>query len=38
MAKAPTMAERDYVKVNFLAEGDAQERAFFQALGMTRWG
>lgn len=38
MRKAPNMAERDYVKVNFLAEADAEEREFIQALGMTRWG
>lgn len=38
MRKAPNMSERDYIKVNFLSEGDAQERAFMHALGMTRWG
>ncbi len=38
MGKHPNMAERDYVKVSFLAEADALERGFFAALGMTRWG
>lgn len=38
MGKHPNMAERDYVKVNFLADADALERGFFSALGMTRWG
>ncbi len=36
-ARVQTMAERDYVKVNFLAEGDAMERQLFQALGLVRW-
>lgn len=35
--RGQTMAERDYVKVNFLAEGDALERQLVQALGLTRW-
>ena len=32
-----TLAERDYIKVNFLAEADAAEGAFQQALAMARW-
>lgn len=35
--RVQTMAERDYVKVNFLAEADAQERELMQALGLVRW-
>ncbi len=35
--RVQTMAERDYVKVNFVAEADAQERSLLQALGMVRW-
>lgn len=36
-ARVPTMAERDYVKVNFLAQADALERQLIGALGLSRW-
>lgn len=32
-----TMADRDYVKVNFLAEADAEEAALIADLGLVRW-
>ncbi len=32
-----TMATRDYVKVNFLAECDADEVGLWQSLGMVEW-
>lgn len=37
-ARLPTMAERDYVRVSFLPQADAQERALIRSLGLTRWG
>ena len=36
-AEHQTMAERDYVLVNFSAEADAQEQSLIQSLGMVRW-
>ncbi|MEL6345104.1 MAG: hypothetical protein AAFV53_18490 [Myxococcota bacterium] len=36
-ARHESMAERDYVKVNFAASADAQEQALFQSLGLVRW-
>lgn len=36
-AMVQTLAERDYIKVNFLSEADAQEQRFQQALAMARW-
>ena len=35
--RIPTMAERDYVRVNFLASADAEERALIEGLGMRPW-
>ena len=32
-----SMDERDYVKVNFLAEADEEERALMRELALTRW-
>ena len=32
-----TLSERDYVKVNFVAEADAQEKMLIGALGLVRW-
>ena len=32
-----TMAERDYVRVNFSSEADEQEKSLLQSLGMIRW-
>lgn len=34
----PTMAERDYVRVNFQATADAQESALHKGLGLVEWG
>ncbi len=34
---APTMDRRDYVKVAFLAEADAQEASLWEELKMLRW-
>lgn len=31
------MDSRDYVKVSFVAEADAQEQSLFEALNMVRW-
>ena len=36
-AKHESMADRDYVKVYFSAEADAQEQQLMQAFGMIRW-
>ena len=36
-ATVQTLAERDYIKVNFLAAADASEAAFQQSLAMARW-
>lgn len=36
-ASAQTMAERDYVKVNFLAEADRQEARLVWTLGLQEW-
>jgi len=36
--KTETMADRDYVRVNFLVEGDAMEGQFRQALGAVTYG
>jgi hypothetical protein len=36
-AEHESMADRDYVRVNFLAEADAQEQEMMQSLGMIRW-
>jgi len=36
--KTETMAERDYVRVNFMAEGDAMEGLFRQAIGAVSYG
>ena len=36
--KAETMADRDYVRVNFLVEGDAMEGLFRQAIGAVSYG
>ena len=36
--KTQTMADRDYVRVNFLAEGDAMEGKFRQAIGAVNMG
>ncbi|MCB9778413.1 MAG: hypothetical protein H6742_07615 [Alphaproteobacteria bacterium] len=33
----PTMAERDYVKVNFVAAADAQEAKLVWTLGLREW-
>jgi hypothetical protein len=35
--KAETMADRDYVRVNFLAEADALEGQFRQAVGAVSY-
>jgi hypothetical protein len=36
-SKAPTMDSRDYVKVTFLAEADAEEASLWESLKMLRW-
>ena len=36
-AKHESMAERDYVKVFFDSDADAQEQTLLQSLGMIRW-
>ena len=36
--KKETMADRDYVRVNFLAEGDAMEGLFRQKIGAVSYG
>ena len=36
-AQHQTMADRDYVRVNFLTEGDELERSLMQSLGLIRW-
>ena len=36
--KAETMADRDYVRVNFLAEADSLEGQFRQAIGAVSYG
>lgn len=36
--KQETMADRDYVRVNFLAEGDAMEGLFRQRIGAVSYG
>ena len=33
----PTLAERDYIQVNFAAEADAEEAALIRDLGLQRW-
>lgn len=35
--QSPTMADRDYVRVNFLAEADAEELGLQTALGLIPW-
>ena len=35
--KHESMASRDYVRVNFLATADAQEKSLIQSLGMVRY-
>ena len=36
-ANHQSMADRDYVRVNFAAEADEQEESLIQSLGMIRW-
>ena len=36
-ANHQTMADRDYVRVNFMAQADEQEQSLIQSLGMVRW-
>ena len=36
--KTETMADRDYVRVNFLVEGDAMEGLFRQSIGAVSYG
>ena len=36
-AQHQTMADQDYVRVNFLTEGDELERSLMQSLGLIRW-
>jgi hypothetical protein len=35
--KGPTLAERDYIKVNFSAEHDAQEEGLIRDLHLLEW-
>jgi hypothetical protein len=37
-AQVESMADRDFVRVSYLAEADEQEGSFQRALGLVRYG